>query len=233
MTQTIGWGLASALLAMIVSVVSPAVGVHANGENVELNDLSELAEGETRTFGGGEDVITATREGDVIRIALPRGDDDDARVIDCKLEGPSQCYAFTSGDSAGVKMVMVSADGPGQLEKKIDIIGIGSGDGKNVFRTADSHVIMLRNAGDGEAEVKTLIGSPGHPMELLTLGDDMRMLRCPEGDTTMNLDAEDALTYYCPKHNVELEEAKGHPFFKTIEIHTDTDDDSDIDDDVY
>ena len=70
MTQTIGWGLASALLAMIVSVVSPAVGVHANGENVELNDLSELAEGETRTFGSGEDVITATREGDVIRIEI-------------------------------------------------------------------------------------------------------------------------------------------------------------------
>jgi hypothetical protein len=233
MTQTIGWGLASALLAMIVSVVSPAVGIHANGENVELNDLSELAEGETRTFGSGEDVITATREGDVIRIALPRGGDDDARVIDCKLEGPSQCYAFTSGESAGVKMVMVSADGPGQLEKTIDIIGIGSGEGKNVFRTADSHVIMLRNTGDGETEVKTLIGSPGHPMELLALDDGMRVLRCPEGDTTMNLDAEDALTYYCPKHNVELEEAKGHPIFKTIQIHTDTDGDSDTDEDVY
>jgi hypothetical protein len=231
MTQTIGWGLASALLAMIVGVVSPAVGIHANGEKVEINDLSELGEGETRTFGSGEDVITATREGDVIRITLPRGEGDDARVIDCKLGGPSQCYAFTSGESAGVKMVVVSGDVPGQLEKKIEIIGIGSGDGEKVFRTADSHVIMLRNTGDGEAEVQTLIGSPGRHIELLRPGHDQRILRCPEGDTTMNLDEEDDLTYYCPKHDVELEEVEGHHLFKTIEIHTDADEDAD--EDVY
>lgn len=229
MTQTIGWGLASALLAMIVSVVSPAVGVHANGEKVELNDLSELGDGETRTFGTGEDVITATREGDVIRITLPRGDGDDERVIDCKLGGPSQCYAFTRGGSAGVKMVVVSGDGPGQLEKKIDVIAIGSGDGEKVFRTADSHVILLRNPGDGEAEVETLIGSSGHPIELL--GHGKRVLRCPEGDTTMSIEEDDALTYYCPKHNVELEEVEGPRLFSTIEIRTDGD--TDTDEDVY
>jgi hypothetical protein len=229
MTQTIGWGLASALLAIIVGVVSPAVGVHASGENVEINDLSELGDGETRTFGSGEDVITATREGDVIRITLPRGDGDDARVIDCKLGGASQCYAFTSGDSAGVKMVLVSGDVPGQLEKKIEIIGIGSGDGENVFTTADSRVIMLRNTGDGDAEVKTLIGSPGHHIELLGLGHDKRMLRCPEGDTTMSLDEDDDLTYYCPKHNVELGKVEGHAVFKTLEIRTNHDEDDDGD----
>jgi len=181
-----------------------------------------------RTFGTGEEVITATREGDVIRISLPRGDGDDARVIDCKLGGPSQCYAFTSGESAGVKMVVVSGDVPGQLEQKIEIIGIGSGHGKNLFRTAESRVFVMRGTGDGEAEIKTLIGSPGHPIELLGLGHDRRMLRCPEGDTTMNLDTEDNLSYYCPKHNVELEKVEGHLLFETIEIHTDTDTDEDV-----
>ena len=43
MTQTIGWGLASAMLAMVLGVASPGVVGIAGHEGVEVMDLSELA----------------------------------------------------------------------------------------------------------------------------------------------------------------------------------------------
>ena len=225
MTQTIGWGLASAMLAMVLGVASPGVVGIADHEGVEVMDLSELADGETRTFGSGEHTITATRKGEVISISIPGGDGDLAKTVDCKVGGSGGCFAFSTDDTAGVKMIVVDGDGDNSIRRKIEVIKIGEGD-SGVFAHHDANVFAWSGVGEGAVDVEALIERhAGHPM-VLRLGGDKRVMKCPEGDTTMRLDKDDDRMFYCPQHNVELEEVEIDHLMRRIVIETDGDDDT-------
>jgi hypothetical protein len=225
MTQTIGWGLASAMLAMVLGVASPGVVGIAGHEGVEVADLSELADGETRTFGSGEHTITATRNGEVITISIPDGDGDVAKTIDCKVGGAGGCYAFTADDTAGVKMIVVDGEGGDAIRRKIEVIKIGEG-GDGVFAHHDASVFVMDSIGEGSASVEALIGPHGAHNMWVSHGGDKLVMKCPEGDTTMRLDKDEDRTFYCPQHNVELEEVKLDHIMRRIVIETDGDDDN-------
>jgi len=204
LTQTIGWGLASAMIAILTSVVSPAVVSIVGDEAAEVVDLSTLSDGETRTFGSGEHVVTATRTGDSIAIALPAGEDGRVKTIDCKLGGPGGCFAFTTGDSAGIKVIAVESEGDDSVRRKVEVVRIGEGDGK-VFADHEARVFVLEGDAVGGAQWEALIDLGGAHGQVVRLHGDARILRCPEGDTTMRLDKDDTATYSCPRHDVELE----------------------------
>jgi hypothetical protein len=189
--------------------------IRDSGDDAGVIDLSDLRDGETRTFGSGEHAIDVTREGDVIRITLPRGDGDDAKVIDCKLGGSGGCYAFSTDHTVGVKMIVVDGDDDGAIKRKIEVIKIGE-DGGNVFHHRDANVLAWSTAGDGDLDVLAAA-------HVLHLGDGKRVLRCPEGDTTMRLEKDDDRTFYCPQHNVELDEVEIERIMKRIVIDTDED----------
>jgi len=224
MVQIMGWGamLSGLVLSLALGAMPGEVQIFGDGE-MEKVDLSELRDGETRTFGTGEDVITATREGDTIRLTLPHGE----RTIDCSV-GKGNCYAFTTiGDGDGPSVLMLSnVDDDGEGERKVEVVKIVTGDGAG-------HAQSLLNwvhdedvyVDGGEIKVVTKVGGP---RDLLTvIGEDGRQLRCPEGDSTLSLDDEDDGIYYCPKHNVEMEEVKAHTLNHRVIMIKDKEEDAD------
>jgi len=221
LTQTIGWGLASAMITILTSVVSPAVVSIVGDEAAEIVDLSSLSDGETRTFGSGEHVITATRNGESIAIALPAGEDGRVKTIDCRLGGPGGCFAFTTGDAAGVKVIAVDGQGGDSVRRKVEIVRIG-GDEGTAFSDHEAQVLVLKGDGDVDAQWESLIDLGGAHGQVVRLHGDERILRCPEGDTTMRLDEDDTATYSCPRHDVALEplEVRGGGVHKIV-IRTD------------
>jgi hypothetical protein len=224
MAQIMGWGamLSGLVLSLVLGAMPGEVKIFGDGE-MEKIDLAELQDGETRTFGTGEDVITATREGDIIRLTLPNGE----RTIDCSV-GKGNCYAFTTiedGDGPSVLMLR-NVDDDGEGERKVEVIKIVTGEGAgdahallNWVHDEDVHV-------DGtDVKVVTRVGGPRGV--LTVIGEDGRQLRCPEGDSTLSLDDDDDGIYYCPKHNVEMEEVKAHTLGHRVIVIKDKDEDAD------
>jgi hypothetical protein len=225
MAQLMGWGsvLSGLVLSLVLGAMPADVKVFGDGE-LEKVDLSELRDGETRTFGTGEDVITATREGDTIRLTLPKGD----RTIDCTV-GKGNCYAFTTrGDGDGPSVLMLQKlDDEGEGERKVEVIKIVTGDGAGHAQTMLDWVEDDDIHPDAFGEIK-VVTRTGGPHGLLTvLGEDGRQLRCPEGDSTLSLDDEDDGIYYCPKHNVEMEEVKAHTLGHRVIVIRDKEEDAD------
>jgi hypothetical protein len=202
LTHTIGWGLAGAVITILTGVISPAVVSLVGDEAAEVVDLSTLSDGETRTFGSGEHAITATRKGESVTIQLP-GDEGRGKTVDCTLGGSGGCFAFTTGDSAGIKIVAVDAEGDDKVRRHVEVVRIGEGDG-NVVADHEAQVLVLEGDAAGDAQWQSLIEIPGiHGLVMQHAGN--RVVRCPEGDTTMRLDKDDTSTYTCPRHNVALE----------------------------
>ncbi len=224
--QMMGWGaLLSGLVLSLVLGAMPEQMIVVGDGDVEKHDLADLYDGETRTFGEGEDAITASREGDSVIIKLP-GKGGEVRTINCTI-GEGSCYAFTSSDSGKNTFVLKNIS-EGEGEKKVEVIKIISGEGHEAHAEAmkwvgvDHDVIV--SGGDGDKAVVQVdrIG----PSVMTFVGEGTR-LRCPEGDTTMmlDLDADDEGPYYCPKHNIEMKEVKGvhSSTHKIVVIGTDED----------
>jgi hypothetical protein len=224
MAQIMGWGamLSGLVLSLVLGAMPGEVQIFGDGEMGKI-DLAELQDGETRTFGTGEDVITATREGDTIRLKLPRGE----RTIDCSV-GKGHCYAFTTvGDGDGPSVLMlknINDDGDG--ERKVEVVkivtGEDAGDAQSLLSWVHDEDVYV--AGDA-VKVVTKTGGP-HGV-LTMIGENGRQLRCPEGDSTLSLDDEDDGIYYCPKHNVEMEEVTAHTLGHRVIVIKDKHDDAD------
>ena len=202
LTHSIGWGLAGAVITILTGVVSPAVVTLVGEEGAEVVDLSTLSDGETRTFGSGDHTITATRKGESVAIGLPGDENGRVKTIDCRLGDSGGCFAFTTGDSAGIKVVAVEGEGDDSIRRKVEVVRIGEGDG-GVFADHEARVIVLQGDAGDDAQWESLIDLGGVGQVMRLPGAD-RILRCPEGDTTMRLDEDDTATYSCPRHNLEL-----------------------------
>ena len=215
MMQLTSWGpmVGGAVLSLVFALMPADVQILDDG-NTEKFDLSELADGEIRTLGSGDSELVATREGDVITIRLPGGGRMQARTLECKV-GEGHCFAFVNGDDGDSSVMVLSSDGD-TVSKNVFVVKTHE-DGDNVMVHGDHDVGVWHTGGEGMAEAI---------VEIEGLGKTR--LRCPEGDTRMTLaDEDEGQTFYCPKHNVELEPVKIRTHGKTLIFRTDKDDDLD------
>jgi len=204
MAQIMGWGamLGGLLLSVMLGVMPADIQILGDGD-VEKFDLSELGDGETRTFGEGDHTITATREGDEISIKIA-GKDGDMRTITCTANA-GECMAITSGDGDGPQMFMLrNTVGGDDGDHRVEVVKIVSD-----HAALESHGVVDVWVGDhpGAELDEDVIVMSGGPRVLAFVGEGGHRLRCPEGDATLTLEEDDDTTYYCPKHNIEMEKA--------------------------
>jgi hypothetical protein len=227
------WGLAIALGLLLATGVAQAGSdvfvskgdalFFGEGDG-EVFDLAELLDGETRIFGEGEHQISATRAGDEITITRPNRDGKEIKIT-CNVEQDScQVLTNTDGDHVGMMIRKTgTCAGSGCRHEDVDVVVSGEhARGHAFFVTEhadcegeDCATVEVRVdeivSPHGHAEVivetvgegGTWVGSEGHTVQLKSHG---ATLRCPEGDTTMIVDAEEVDdTFLCPKHSVPLE----------------------------
>lgn len=190
--------------------------------DADVFDLSDLLEGETRTFGAGDRQVTVTRDGDVVTI--DRGGADGKLEILCHVDTDT-CRVMTFGDDPDKVMIMVKkirqcVNGVGDCEPAVEasvsdlnwtgtraiIRKVKCDDQGNCEEFEDVH------AGDGEVEIIADIQRSGHGNVMILrsdeLGGDRVLLRCPEGDATIRVDREEAEdTFLCPKHSLPMQKA--------------------------
>jgi hypothetical protein len=193
MRQKLGWTLGALLLLALPLAVTAGHDNHfvSTGDaDLEKFDLSELADGETRIFGEGEDRVTATRNGDRITLELPERDGDKPRMIDCTV-GKGSCYVMTMGEGKGQVLFLGDAAHVGHAGSFS-----WSGDVHGVHE--DGKVVVVRSLSADGAGLSKIVE--------LSAGSDVSIYECPEGDTTMRLEKDDSGPYFCPKHGGELVE---------------------------
>ena len=177
------------------------MGTAAMAGDVQKFELEDLADGETRELGDGERQVTATRNGDVVTLNV-QGEEGKAKTITVDL-----------GDGGGGKVMMIEGDGHSKFVMRAH-------DGHNVHKDVR---VFTSNEADDAHNVFVLDGLGEGMSWFAEEGADM--LRCPEGDVTMTLEKDDAGSYYCPKHNVELERVKGNTFHHRTVVIEDADED--------
>lgn len=229
MKRTILWSfvIAAAFLLVNAAVSSP----HVFSPDGEKFDLSTLADGETKVFGEGDHQVTATRMGDTVTMKLAQGTEK-ARTFTCTI-GKDSCYIMTMGDDGASKIAVMKArsEGDGDLlsaTEDVFVMATGEGEGEhsftwvcdengdpdcNHFATTFIELDSLDGLHEyGKASVSVGAGGPHASFIQLDGMDGKVTLRCPEGDTTMTLKKEvkeSSGPYFCPQHNVQLEEVKG------------------------
>lgn len=183
-------------------------------------DLKDLKDGETRELGEGDHKVTATRTGDSVKVAIKTKEGEDKSFSFDLGKGDATLLSLT-GDDPGCQAFRFETKSEDGKEKEVKVIALASGHGGGgkacMFMGGDGHKFLLE--GD---DPLMLSGADGDVMIEKRVG---RMLRCPEGDATMHLEESDGGTYYCPKHNVALEESKGPHIVKRIVITEDGDKD--------
>jgi hypothetical protein len=217
--------------------------VYISEDDAETIDLSELADGETRTFGEGESQISVTRDGDEVTITHPG--EEGGRSISCDLSTDSCSIMHIDGDpSKNVIMIKKTGHCEGSDEDCIDIMtqmqtSVGGphevmvmtldcdDEGEDCGKEIRTKVIGAYG-GEGSATAQVMVGhledaivveGDGEGRIMMITAGDMVTLRCPEGDTTMTVDKDEAdRVYYCPKHSVELEKAPVKTGARTIQI---------------
>jgi len=216
---------------------SHAMMLHEGGETF---DLSDLRDGETRDFGEGAKQITVTREGDDVLIVREQAGDEAALELKCHVADDT-CQVVTFEDDPEKVMIVVaktrtcvSEDGDGDCEANIDVmldhIG-GLGD-------AGHHAIIRKVKCDDEGNCEefediikremsvTADFTADHAGNIMVLAgaphmEGKVMLVCPEGDSTVHVDQEEAEdTFLCPKHNVPMDVSKhpAHPMVRKIRV---------------
>jgi hypothetical protein len=201
------------------------------GEDGEVFDLSELADGEVRVFGSGDKQVTVSRAGD--EAVIERAANGDVRAVEtrCRL-ATDTCQVLTFPDDPEKVMIVVRQsrrceDRAGDCDAATHMAHVfvqrSSGcDGEDECAESDdvavrSHTIRVASGGD-PAEL-VVIEEAGAPF--VFFGDTSRVtLACPEGDTTMRVDADEANdVFLCPKHSLPLEKQQrssfGHFEFKS------------------
>ncbi len=231
-------GLVSAGDAKWVTDDDQTIEIHAHadamffGENGESFDLAELVDGENRTFGEGPKQITVTRVGDVVTIVRDESDANAKLEILCDT-GRDTCKVITFDDDPEKVMIMVKKTREcvngigdcGDIDIAIDHIGEG---GHAVIRT-----VKCGDAGDcrhfekvvGGSELMAITDFEGEPHRKMMIihSDEMHsdsvLLRCPEGDSKIHVDKEEAEdTFLCPKHSVAMVKQDGNSFIRKIKV---------------
>ena len=93
----------------------------------------------------------------------------------------------------------------------------------------EGHAIIELKAGMGEDGEVIVIGEGGewvgdhcpHGNVMFISEDSKTVLRCPEGDTTMRVEKEEAEdVFLCPKHSVPLEKVESKGRVHEIKVRT-------------
>ena len=226
-------------------IVISTVGVTSLAADMEdAFDVSDLADGETRTFGEGDRQVKVTRDGDTVTIQHPaRGNgvrsilcsllDDVCKILHVDGE-PGQTMVMIrkhrtcEGDDENCAQltadVMVEEGSPHVLVRKVVRC---DGDGNCEESETESHSALAEAfvtvaAGDAESMKQMIfVGDGGEGPALMVRAEGKVALQCPEGDTTMLVDEENAdRVYYCPEHNVPLERKAARSGVRTIRIET-------------
>jgi hypothetical protein len=231
MMRKLSWVLGTALVLLMAAPAFPS-DVHRHGGGGKNSffgdgdpfDLSELADGETRYFGPREREVAVTRTGDEVVMTLT-GDDGEQHEIKCNV-AQDGCFMLTSDDDDRAAIMIMSSE---RLH--------GHGEGEFLFTAggdadiaAEGERIVIRTLGAGDNEFffgdhalhweADSEGAPGHRKFIQMLAHPGSMVRCPEGDTTMRLEKdESAQGYYCPRHNLLMEEVG--KFDVRIDLHED------------
>jgi hypothetical protein len=207
-------------------------------EDGEKFDLSDLADGETRTFGDGEKTITATREGDTVTIDREAEGDERPLKIKCDVEKDS-CEVMTFDGEPGKVMIMVKktrecVHGEDDCEAVVDVtmddFELGEGTHaiiRKIHCDEEGDCEKFEDVhGVGEIEIHADVHHGGHGNVMIFKTDEMIgnkvSLRCPEGDATIMVDKEEADdTFLCPKHSVPMEKGAEKMFIKKIRLEED------------
>jgi hypothetical protein len=236
-----GWILGLGLIAMLSLGAVTAwgetedghvwVAKHADHDDAEVVKLSDLADGETRTFDTEKGQIVASRDGDDILLTI-RKDGEEEHSFKC-VANRDECMVITAkGGEPGATALVIKkrAFGDHGEEVDVDMMVLGGhhamAHGKALFiGEGDGNIVRLHTGHEGmNVEVK----DGAHVIHIEQSGT---VLRCPEGDTTMRVEEEDAdETYYCPKHDVALVKAENQ-FVHEIRTVVVEEDDHDEDED--
>jgi hypothetical protein len=208
--------------------VHAARGMHfVAEEGGEAFDLSELRDGETRTFGQGAKQLTAQRVGDVV--TLTRSPEGDGKALEITCNVPRDACSIVTFDDEPEKVMIViekrheCVNGAGDCDGAIDV----SVDHPSAGGT-ELHAVVHRVECDeaaGCAELEEVIGHGSGGIQIFDdagtggsgkvmivrsggAAEGQVLLRCPEGDATLHVAADEADdSFLCPKHSVRLERA--------------------------
>jgi hypothetical protein len=160
-----GWSHAAADESVWVTEDGDAVKIRGGAafisdEDAVEFDVSELADGETRTFGDEDKQVTVTRDGDEVTIRHSRGDGDSGHSVICELDS-DVCKIFYVDDEPGKVMLMIRKTG-------------GCGDGEDCRHIAVSHV-SISEGEPGQVVIEKTVrcdedGNCEESEEAMTLG---------------------------------------------------------------
>jgi len=163
MTRRYGWMLAIVVLGAAVALAAAADKIQSHPRQGE--DLAQMKDGETRTFGEGKAQITAARHGDNIDITLPGEDGEATRTLTCKV-GDQHCFVMANDDLGhGTVMVMRTA-GEGASESEGFSWISDSGDGNSWTATAGDSKTMVFHPEGGEHQIQIVAEADGEPGEV-------------------------------------------------------------------
>jgi len=219
------------------------------GDDAEVFNLADLADGETRMFGEGERQVTVTRSGDVATISRPATGDDSKLDIECRLD-TDVCQVTTFDDDSRRVMIMVEktrecVDGEGDCDGGISAFASGEahvemlmhqavicGDDEEECATTIKHlelgdgtgqatIIIERSGGEDTALEDVFVMSESGAGAVFVMKDDKVTLRCPEGDATLRVEPEEKQdVFLCPKHSVPLEAVTAEKRVHKIHVRT-------------
>jgi len=201
----------------------------------ETFDLSDLLQGQSRAFGEGDKQVTASRDGDIVTINRVASGDEKALEIQCHVDTDT-CQVMTFEEDPEKVMIVVTktrecVNGIGDCEATVDIsldrFDIGEG-GHAIIRkvkcddTGNCEEFEDVHVGSAMIEVIADMEHGNHPNIMVMHAGEMDgkvKLVCPEGDSTVRVDAEQADdTFLCPQHSVPMEQATEHKFIRKIEL---------------
>lgn len=237
-----GWILGLGLIVMLslgaVTAWGETEGGHVwvekqgLGEDADVVNLSDLADGETRTFDTEKGQIVASRDGDSVLLTI-RKDGEEEHSFTC-VTGKDECLVITpkdGDDKSTVLMIKKTAlTGEGET-MDIEMMVLGDhhamAHGKAMFIGEDgSSMLRLHTGHEG---MKVQVEDGAHVIHIESSGV---VLRCPEGDTTMRVDKDEAdETYYCPRHDVPLVKAESDFVHEIRTVVVEGDDDHGEDED--
>ena len=193
-----------------------------SADDAETFDVSELADGESRTFGEGEHQITVSRSGDAVTIRHPN--DDGAREVICTLSTDSCQILHLDGDPERhmimIKKTSTCEGGEGDCLEIMTEIGAIHGVEHDVMvmsvkcdpdeddcvhsihphhgiASVGEHGVIDIYTGDGGMVdvMKTVVvesDDGSGPRVMVYSSGDKVALRCPEGDATITVDKDEA-----------------------------------------
>jgi hypothetical protein len=165
-----------------VHAVHSGNAVFISDDGAERFDLSDLSDGETRTFGAGTRAVTVSRQGDIAVISR-QGSGDDVSTIDVKcILGEDTCTVLTFPEDSERVMVAIEkericvngegdcdhsfgvAHGEGHVIVDIDCDGDDCGELHEMHGLAGlDNTFTVETTGDGDEHSRIMIRRVGDP----------------------------------------------------------------------